>query len=792
MSTAFPSDVQRLLSEAAQAVTRSDWAIVRARALDILALAPGHIGANALLAAADRVLAGRVEVGSRGVSVPGNEGRSGSARLRASDPSMSVAFPFEPLPNLDFRRLAALRGDLERLERLDRINRVNQGAPAITDGLTLDPVRANEPMGVVFALPSSGALSLVDRPDWLSFSTDISGIQRLLLLNGTVAPDARTFTFIVRVGALSFRLNQPVWLGIHNAEFSSRGRIRIPAVPGESIDLVFTASGEPGPVEWRLSGDPPSALSWELSNSLGRARVVGQVAEQARSCAMTLEVRQNGQRVTRQIEFSVRLRLISSMPRLEAEKRRPVRVDLPQVTGGDGTTYEWRARTLPLGLQLVHDDASNLSTGWTVQGTIADSVYPAEGRVLLEVHSPLTEPVRVWLDYHVRPTRIHQFNVWTQNTLLRPTHLPLLVRAAGGALGALVGATVPGVGILAGALGGLFGSEAVSDEYALQNTDADNSERTEMIVRQVRSLSTPPAAGGPSFDIVALQEVFTGDALTALARGTRETHAALPGPASGSAAGDVLEALSIGTAGSLPAVGLHAAGSAGVLNIIGSSGLLLLVRQALHVVEHLQHTFDNAGGVFDSTMDWWANKGFTLTKIEVGHLAGPTYEPDGTEFFWVVNTHTHASNPQARAAQLEELRAVLEARRDHDHPVLFMGDFNINDLSMLGSEYRSMRRILDIDDDVLEDTGSGPHPTVDPRNAYAHNWFGTSAPARLDYLLIRQGRRYQLEYEATFVIDDHRETELFRDENWAANRGHASCYLSDHWGLRATLRLVRG
>ena len=50
--------INSLLDEAVAAISRSDWAAVRDRAQNALALDPDSIDANAFLAAADRALIG--------------------------------------------------------------------------------------------------------------------------------------------------------------------------------------------------------------------------------------------------------------------------------------------------------------------------------------------------------------------------------------------------------------------------------------------------------------------------------------------------------------------------------------------------------------------------------------------------------------------------------------------------------------------------------------------------------------------------------------------------------------
>ena len=85
--------------------------------------------------------------------------------------------------------------------------------------------------------------------------------------------------------------------------------------------------------------------------------------------------------------------------------------------------------------------------------------------------------------------------------------------------------------------------------------------------------------------------------------------------------------------------------------------------------------------------------------------------------------------------------------------------------------------------------------TIDTdRNAYALNWDspGAGHNERLDYILVRQGTDYQIEVSSIEITDDPIATSLCSSEGWLAPPAPASlgCYISDHFGIRADLKLV--
>src|SRR5262249_40571008 len=84
-----------------------------------------------------------------------------------------------------------------------------------------------------------------------------------------------------------------------------------------------------------------------------------------------------------------------------------------------------------------------------------------------------------------------------------------------------------------------------------------------------------------------------------------------------------------------------------------------------------------------ATNDFLAEKGFTLDTVQMGD--------DPNQFVYVVNTHLHATDPDTRAAQVQEIANYINQLADSSHPVLFMGDYNI----IAGSdEYDRMMEIL--------------------------------------------------------------------------------------------------
>src|SRR5438128_1920420 len=96
LSERIQRQVDRLLDEAEAAIGRSDWAVVRDRAQNVLALDPDNADATALAAAADRALAGRASAdgGGQAPHPDGEEAdRSGQARRPTPTPQGEGSLP---------------------------------------------------------------------------------------------------------------------------------------------------------------------------------------------------------------------------------------------------------------------------------------------------------------------------------------------------------------------------------------------------------------------------------------------------------------------------------------------------------------------------------------------------------------------------------------------------------------------------------------------------------------------------------------------------------------------------
>lgn len=408
---------------------------------------------------------------------------------------------------------------------------------------------------------------------------------------------------------------------------------------------------------------------------------------------------------------------------------------------------------LPPGLSLVQQGRL-----WRIEGTVSLEVPLRARTVRLTVSSPgVTASESLVLGFQITS----RVRVWTQNTFLRP---PTIVDY--GEIGLLF--LIPFVGPDAARV-----AAAVKIVYdnAMSNTDEDNHERAAAVLDRISA-----------FDIVALQEVFDTETLEFFSTGTGNGYWALPGPEGGSLLG--------------------------VVDVPTNSGLLLLVRQQLasHLeqtppvvrrflyyasLRHRSQVFQERSGLF--TADGWANKGFTLSVVHVGAL------PD--EFIYVVNTHLQAGSNDAeiRDSQLRQMKRLLDAEADSLHPVLLMGDFNVADGT---PERESMLRILGGPVDLFRAANAAARgSTYDPsRNAYAHHWGDASEPAqRLDYLLVRQGTDYILTADQIRVVGDDQNEQVFTRlcrnpdtfEGWQFDDPSLLCYISDHYGVEAHLRLRR-
>jgi hypothetical protein len=236
--------------------------------------------------------------------------------------------------------------------------------------------------------------------------------------------------------------------------------------------------------------------------------------------------------------------------------------------------------------------------------------------------------------------------------------------------------------------------------------------------------------------------------------------------------------------------------------------------------------------------DCLARKGFTITKVRLGE------HPEA--FVWLVNTHMQASEPDksgeaprqaVRLRQLELIKQhVVASDPKARHPVLLVGDTNVAASTQAGSEYQghlSGQGPLNGWQDVVQQSEIAmpalPNDLTPPftwnqnRNAYAHFWddhllrhYAASLPLwqclqlfnfaqhfcreplehpttqeRLDHILIRQGTDFVLQAEQVRLEDQHQSTRMCASV--FARYQHPGlalqCYLSDHFGVSARLRL---
>jgi endonuclease/exonuclease/phosphatase family metal-dependent hydrolase len=177
-----------------------------------------------------------------------------------------------------------------------------------------------------------------------------------------------------------------------------------------------------------------------------------------------------------------------------------------------------------------------------------------------------------------------------------------------------------------------------------------------------------------------------------------------------------------------------------------------------------------------SGTDRLARKGVLHARIEAGGS-------------WIdlVNVHLqagyHREAVQVRAAQLAELRAVIDAVGSSGRDFLVCGDLNIDGLAAArdGEEYRRLASTLGdfLDLGARDDrTTFHPHPG---ENELAHRFEPRGWPQRLDYILHRPAARGPaLRLEAL-------ERTLDRPlGSTPAPRGFRSAWASDHYGLLAT------
>jgi endonuclease/exonuclease/phosphatase family metal-dependent hydrolase len=623
--------------------------------------------------------------------------------------------------------------------------------PGVADGFTatIDPAPASP---VVFA--SDGHQVALYTP--VSFELPLS---------------ARTQPFTIRLssgGAVSaYRVVLHVNSSVHGPAYAL-------LVPGQGVRQPYVASGGPddcgilppfaaalpcGPVAWRWLGDPlPAGLTLAPWPD-GTARLAGAVIAGASSSRGRVRMQQGAQGTEQAVNLQVGVHFAADPGTVlgphEIVRGQTFRLELPRAFGGDGTGYTWSVEPtspglLPSGLQLVQDAGA-----WRIEGVVGPATPLGETTVRLRVTAPSSSAAA---SLGVGFRLVVPFRVWTQNTYLRP---PTIITTAEIAALLLIPIVGPTLAAAATAIKTIY-------DNAVKNTDDDNEQRAAVVTERI-----------PDFDIVALQEVFSGANLDQITQGTAGGHWSLAGPEGGS-----------------------------IFDSPGSSGLLLLVRRSL--ARHLDGTvgpvvrpfayqlaFAHAMDVYaeKSGNDALSRKGFTLDVVHFGALAD--------EWIYVVNTHTQADpgNEAIRASQLQQVSAFLAGHADARHPVLFMGDFNVPGGT---PEHDAMLATLGAKDLFQLVRPNEEGVTYDSeRNAYALHWNGDDPPLRqrLDYLLVRQGTDYRIVVDGQHVhvqgdgVNEQVVTRLCRNpdtfEGWTFDDSSLQCYLSDHYGLVGHLRLVR-
>ena len=191
-----------------------------------------------------------------------------------------------------------------------------------------------------------------------------------------------------------------------------------------------------------------------------------------------------------------------------------------------------------------------------------------------------------------------------------------------------------------------------------------------------------------------------------------------------------------------------------------------------------------------------AQNGLTIDRIQFG--------ANTNDYIYIVNTQMQSGAgtvyDELRAAQQDELYNLIALHTDSAHPVVMVGDLNV--IEAVGSawnrtqtpQYFDMlgRLGLGMDSDQFRsfqhNAGNADGFTVDPnRNKYARN--GSGAPiGRLDYILLRQGTEYRLIADSIEMTDAPVTTT--QCSSWQ-DPASVQCYLSDHFGLAAQLRLIK-
>ena len=146
-----------------------------------------------------------------------------------------------------------------------------------------------------------------------------------------------------------------------------------------------------------------------------------------------------------------------------------------------------------------------------------------------------------------------------------------------------------------------------------------------------------------------------------------------------------------------------------------------------------------------------------------------------------------------RAAQLVEVRAIVDALGARERPFIVCGDFNIDGLAAARAhaEYRRLTSALE----GFRDLGASDDlPTLDPhpeRNPLAHMFNEGAPPQRLDYFFFRAARdaANAAPHLACTAVERILDRPLSTSPSSLLSHGPRE-HASDHYGLRATFDIV--
>ena len=151
-----------------------------------------------------------------------------------------------------------------------------------------------------------------------------------------------------------------------------------------------------------------------------------------------------------------------------------------------------------------------------------------------------------------------------------------------------------------------------------------------------------------------------------------------------------------------------------------------------------------------------------------------------------------------RAAQLLEVRLIIDDVGARDRPFIVCGDFNIDGLAGAreDAEYRRLSASLH---DFADLGAAADLPTLDPhpeRNALAHAWNEGAPPMRLDYFFFRGARdgdgggAARISCTSLERMLDRPLTPAATKTTAAGARAGVPAHASDHFGLSATFEAL--